>query len=91
MASPVDVLLPFTQSHLTSDRQSPFPQSENIVPASPSHPRKRVLLYSLIIACLTIFAFVINLVANLLHDLLKNDQMWEYLSKKKCKEVNITC
>ncbi len=83
--NPMDLMPPVDPTQFTNEPRIP--------PSPSSNPRKRVLLYSVIIACLTIFAFVINLFANLLHDLLKNDQMWEYLSKRKCEEeaVNITC
>ena len=51
-----------------------------------STPRKRVLLYSLLIATLTAMLFTFNLLMTFLKDLIAQDELWDYLMKQNIKQ-----
>jgi hypothetical protein len=47
-------------------------------------PRKRIIVYGLIIALLSLIGFSVNIIVSLLHDLADNEKLWQYLNSKKC-------
>ena len=60
----------------------PFPQRNCPCSTTISPPRKRVLLYGILITFLTLTWFSFDILVSFLTDLSRNEQLWNYLKSK---------